>query len=88
MTDGQTHGRRTDFGTKLINPFFLKKKSGIIKQEIPLKKIYDEVTEEIFDMSNMRIFKEIEKKTILYVFGQLSSVKRLANGTYAIPNYL
>ena len=26
------------------------------------KKIYDEVTEDIFDMSNMRIFKEIEKK--------------------------
>ena len=24
--DGQTDGRRTDFGTKLIYPFFLKKK--------------------------------------------------------------
>ena len=45
------------------------------------KKIYDEVTE---DMSNLRIFnKEIEKKKwgmfiLYYVFGQLSSVKRLA----------
>ena len=27
-----------------------------------LKKIYDEVTEDIFDMSNVRIFKEIGKK--------------------------
>ena len=26
------------------------------------KKIYDEVTEDMFDMSNVRIFKEIEKK--------------------------
>ena len=26
------------------------------------KKIYDEVTEDIFDMSNVRIFKEIKKK--------------------------
>ena len=45
------------------------------------KKIYDEVTE---DMSNLRIFnKEIEKKKwgmfiLYYVFGQVSSVKRLA----------
>ena len=29
-TDGQTDGRRTDFDTKLIYPFFLKKKAGII----------------------------------------------------------
>ena len=53
------------------------------KQEISLKKIYDEMTEDIFDMSSVRIFKEIEKKkwgmfTLCYVFGQLSSVKRLA----------
>ena len=26
------------------------------------KNIYDEVTEDIFDMSNVRIFKEIKKK--------------------------
>ena len=47
------------------------------------EKIYDEVTEDMFDMSNVRIFKEIEKKkkmedvyksTLLC----LSSVKRLA----------
>ena len=35
VTDGRTHGRmdgrRTDFDTKLIYPFFLKKKAGIIK---------------------------------------------------------
>ena len=54
-----------------------------INKKYLLKKIYDEVTEDIFDMSNVRIFKEIEKKmgdvyTLLYVFGQLSSVKRLA----------
>ena len=37
-----------------------------MKQEISLKKIYDEVTEDIFDMSNVRIFnKEIEKVFIL-----------------------
>ena len=29
-TDGQTDGRRTDFDTKLIYPFSLKKKAGII----------------------------------------------------------
>ena len=40
VTDGRTHGRtdrrtdrrRTDFDTKLIYPFFLKKKAGIIKK--------------------------------------------------------
>ena len=37
------------------------------------KKIHDEVTEDIFDMSNVRFFKEIEKKTwvmfiLCYVF--------------------
>ena len=32
-----------------------------IVQEISLKKIYDEVIEDIFDMSNVRIFKEIGK---------------------------
>ena len=31
QTDGRTDGRRTDFDTKLIYPFFLKKKAGIIK---------------------------------------------------------
>ena len=30
-TDRRTDGRRTDFDTKLIYPFFLKKKAGIIK---------------------------------------------------------
>ena len=30
-TDRQTDGRRTDIETKLIYPFFLKKKAGIIK---------------------------------------------------------
>ena len=41
-------------------------------------------------MSNVRIVKEIEKKGMFihYVLGQLSSVKRLASGTYAIPKYL
>ena len=29
-----------------------------IKQEISLKKIYDEVTEQLFDMSNVRIKKK------------------------------
>ena len=34
-----------------------------MKQEISLKKIYNEVTGDVFDMSNVRIFsKEIEKK--------------------------
>ena len=42
------------------------------------------MTEGIFDMSNVRIFKEIEKKKwgggvfiLCYVFGQRSSVKNL-----------
>ena len=29
-TDGQADGRWTDFGTKLINFFFLKKTAGVI----------------------------------------------------------
>ena len=36
VTDGRTHGRtdgrRTEFDTKLIYPFFLKKKAGIINK--------------------------------------------------------
>ena len=45
------------------------------------------MTEDIFDVSNVRIFTEIEKKKkmggggmfiLCYVFGQLSSVKRMA----------
>ena len=32
------------------------------KQDISLKKIYDKVTKDIFDVSNVSIFKEIEKK--------------------------
>ena len=45
--------------------------------------IYHEMTEDIFDISNVRMFKEIEKKKwgmfiLRYVFGQLSSVKCLA----------
>ena len=31
QTDERTDGRRTDFDTKLIYPFFLKKKAGITK---------------------------------------------------------
>ena len=38
VTDGRTHrrtyGRRTDFDTKLIYPFFLKKKVGITRTYI------------------------------------------------------
>ena len=38
VTDGRTHGRtdgrRTDFDTKLIYPFFLKKKAGINMKSI------------------------------------------------------
>ena len=33
VKDGQTDGRRTDFDTKSIYPFFLKKKAVIIIQE-------------------------------------------------------
>ena len=32
VTDAQTDGRRTDFGTKLIYHIFLKKKAGIIRE--------------------------------------------------------
>ena len=35
-TDARTDGRRTDFGTKLIYPFFLKKKAGITIKLCPL----------------------------------------------------
>ena len=40
------------------------------------EKIYDEVTEDIFDMSNVRFFKEIEKKKnggcLYYVMSSVS----------------
>ena len=38
------------------------------------KKIYDEVTEDIFDMSNVRIFKEIERKNGGCLYFIMSSV--------------
>ena len=46
-------------------------------------KIYDEVTEGIFDMSIVRIFKEIEKEKrgmfiLCYYFVQPSSIKRFS----------
>ena len=58
---------------------------------IIFKKIYDEVKEDMFDMSNVSIFNESKKKKkhffsgvgggcrsiLCYVFGQLNSVKRL-----------
>ena len=48
-----------------------KKRKKIIKLTRNfLKKIYDEVTEDIFDMSTVRIFKEMEKKK----WGMLSLV--------------
>ena len=51
------------------------------------------MAEDIFDMSNVIVFKKIEKKKwgmfmLCYDFGQLSSVKHLAKGTNAIPKYL
>ena len=54
-----------------------------IVQEISLKKIYDEVTEGIFDMNNVGILEEIEKKKkwgmfiLCYVFGQLFGLRNL-----------
>ena len=39
-----------------------RKELNQTNQEISLKKIYEEVTQDIYDMSNVRIFKEIEKK--------------------------
>ena len=49
-------------------------KRAIENKEIYLKKkIYEKVTEGMFDMSNVRIFKEVEKKQgmfiLCYVFG-------------------
>ena len=32
QTGGRTDGRRTDFGSNLIYPFFLKKKAGITRK--------------------------------------------------------
>ena len=45
-----------------------------INSKIFYKNIYDEVTEDIFDMSNVRIFKEIEKKKTgnVYTFFKFS----------------
>ena len=54
------------------------------------QKIYDEVTEDIFDMSNVRIFKEIERKKwgmfiLCYVIGQLSSVTETVECADVVP---
>ena len=51
--------------------------------KISLKKICDEVTEDLIDICNVIFFKDNEKKKwgtfiLCYVLGQLSSVKRLA----------
>ena len=32
LTEGQTDGQQTNFGKKFTNPFFLKKKAGIINR--------------------------------------------------------
>ena len=37
VTDGRTHERQTDFDTKLIYPFFLKKKAGITSLFLKMK---------------------------------------------------
>ena len=37
-TDRRTDGRRTDFDTKLIYPFFLKKKAGITIENLYVNK--------------------------------------------------
>ena len=34
VVDGWTDERQTDFGTKLIYPFFLKKKAGLMKYRL------------------------------------------------------
>ena len=44
------------------------------KQEISLKKMYDEVTEDLFDISNVGFFIEIEKKTGGCLYFVMSSV--------------
>ena len=65
-----------------VQPFIVQ--TNNFSKKYLLKKIYDEVIEDIFGMSNVRIFKEIEKNKkwgmfiLCYGFGQLSSVKRLA----------
>ena len=59
------------------------------------KKIYDEVTEAIFDASNVRIFKEVEKKEMgdVYVLlclrsAELSIAFGLRNLCYSKIKYL
>ena len=45
-TDRRTDGRRTDFDTKLIYPFFLKKKAGItMKLQLWTEKIVEDKKE-------------------------------------------
>ena len=69
-TDGRTHGRthtrthtRTD-NVKTVYPPQTKFAGGITRNIF--KKDNDEDTEDIFDMSNVRIFKEIEKNGDFY----------------------
>ena len=57
VTDGRTHrrtdGRRTDFDTKLIYPYFLKKKAGIktdivMTLLVPAKSVLERVVMTLF----------------------------------------
>ena len=41
--DGRVDGRQTDFDTKLIYPFFLKKKAGITKTSVALQHVMKNV---------------------------------------------
>ena len=54
-------------------------------QEISLKKIYDEVTEDLFDMSHVRILKEIGDVYILLCLrsAELSKAFDLRNLCYS-----
>ena len=51
-TDGQTDGRRTDFDTKLIYPFFLKKKVGIINPYVQNKTIHNSIQKISFSLDS------------------------------------
>ena len=50
------------------------------------KKIYDEVTEDIFDWSNVRILKEIEKKKMGDVYTLLCLRSAELNKAFALRN--
>ena len=89
LRQSKTHNNPAQL-QRLCSMFKLRKfRYYTFQQEISLKKIYDEVTEDIFEVSNVNIFKEIEKKNGgCLCLRSAELIKAFGSGTYAISKCL